>query len=92
MKIDRSFIDGLPSDAKDRAIVEAVAALVHTLKLTLVAEGVETADQIALHALRCHRAQGFRIGRPDDAAAITAVLLADRATATASPRVPEPLR
>jgi diguanylate cyclase (GGDEF)-like protein/PAS domain S-box-containing protein len=65
LKIDRSFVAGLGANRHDSAIVEAVAALSHSLDLTTVAEGVETPDQLAaLRAMGCHRAQGFLLGRP----------------------------
>ena len=68
VKIDRSFIHGLPSDADDLAITEAVIAMAHSLGLNVVAEGVETAEQLAsLRALGCDEAQGFLLGRPVEA-------------------------
>jgi diguanylate cyclase (GGDEF)-like protein/PAS domain S-box-containing protein len=69
VKIDRSFIHGLPTDADDLAITEAVIAMAHSLGLNVVAEGVETAEQLAsLRALGCDEAQGFLLGRPVAAA------------------------
>ncbi len=71
VKIDRTFIQGLPGDADDTAITQAVIAMAHSLGLNVVAEGVETAAQLqALQALGCNEAQGFLIGRPMSAAAI----------------------
>jgi EAL domain-containing protein (putative c-di-GMP-specific phosphodiesterase class I) len=65
VKIDRSFIDGLPGDNDDRAITQAVIAMAHSLGLLVVAEGVETAQQLAaLRALGCDQAQGYLLGRP----------------------------
>jgi diguanylate cyclase (GGDEF)-like protein len=65
LKIDRSFIRELESKAEDRAIVEAVVAMGKTLRMTVVAEGVETAGQqdFLLHA-GCDEVQGFHISRP----------------------------
>ena len=60
LKIDRSFVTGLCHDRQDRAIVAAVVDLAHALGLTTVAEGVETADQLAqLAALGCEQGQGY---------------------------------
>ena len=65
LKIDRSFVDGLGSEAGDTSIVQAVVNLAHTLGLAAVAEGVETAEQLqVLRTLGCDLAQGFLLGRP----------------------------
>ncbi len=75
VKIDRSFISGLPGDNDDTAITQAVIAMAHSLGLQVVAEGVETQAQLAaLQRLGCDQAQGFLLGRPV-AAADTARLL-----------------
>jgi diguanylate cyclase (GGDEF)-like protein/PAS domain S-box-containing protein len=69
VKIDRSFISGLPSDGDDTAITQAVIAMAHSLGLKVVAEGVETAAQLAaLRRLGCDEAQGYLLGRPMPAA------------------------
>ncbi len=65
VKIDRSFISGLPADRDDAAITQAVIAMAHSLGLTVVAEGVECEEQLAmLRRLGCDEAQGFLLGRP----------------------------
>jgi diguanylate cyclase (GGDEF)-like protein/PAS domain S-box-containing protein len=75
VKIDRSFISGLPSDADDVAIIEAVIAMAHSLGLAVVAEGVETDEQLsALRRLGCDEAQGYLLGRPMPALALAAQL------------------
>ena len=77
VKIDRSFISGLPNDGDDAAITQAVIAMAHSLGLNVVAEGVETADQLAmLRRLGCDEAQGYLLGRPVPAGEIGVVLQA----------------
>ena len=59
LKIDRSFISNLSEGAGDAAIVKAIIQLGHTMQLEVVAEGVETADQLAfLKDSGCDQAQG----------------------------------
>lgn len=65
LKIDRSFIRDLTASADGGAIVDAVIALAHSLKLKVVAEGVETDEQMKLlFTKKCDRVQGFFLGRP----------------------------
>ncbi len=60
LKIDRSFVKGLPDDENDRAIVSAIVQMGHALKLTTVAEGVENeAQREMLQSLHCDQYQGF---------------------------------
>ena len=60
LKIDRSFIKDLHNDEDARVIVKSIIALAHTLNLKVVAEGVQTAEQLALlHDNHCDFAQGF---------------------------------
>ncbi len=65
VKIDRSFIADLLTRPQAEAIVRAILGMAQGLGLQVVAEGVETEDQLArLVELGCHRAQGFLMGRP----------------------------
>jgi len=65
VKIDRSFIRGIPTDKEDMAITEAILMLGRTLGVTIVAEGVETSEQEAfLSRHACHEMQGFYFSRP----------------------------
>ncbi len=75
LKIDRAFVQGLVTTPAGRAITEAVTKLAHSLRMSAVAEGVETTAQVdALRGLGCDAMQGFLIGRPLDAASVTALL------------------
>jgi diguanylate cyclase len=66
VKIDRSFVRGLPHSSEDVAIVGAVIELGHALNLSVVAEGVETSDQLGnLQSAGCDSAQGFLFSRPE---------------------------
>jgi EAL domain-containing protein (putative c-di-GMP-specific phosphodiesterase class I) len=65
LKIDRSFIAGLPDAADDVGIVRAIVALARTLRLRTIAEGVETAEQRGfLRNCGCDEAQGFFFAKP----------------------------
>jgi diguanylate cyclase (GGDEF)-like protein len=65
LKLDRSFVSGIGEDETDTAIVVAVCDLARALGLTVVAEGVESAEQLAaLHAIGCEHAQGYYFARP----------------------------
>ena len=65
LKVDRSFIEGMARDTRDRAIVAGILSIAHSLGVKVVAEGVETAEQASLLAtLGCDEAQGFLLGEP----------------------------
>jgi EAL domain-containing protein (putative c-di-GMP-specific phosphodiesterase class I) len=65
LKVDRSFIHNIPQDAEDRAITEAIITMGKTLSLTVVAEGVETEDQLDfLREHSCDEMQGYYFSKP----------------------------
>jgi diguanylate cyclase (GGDEF)-like protein/PAS domain S-box-containing protein len=86
LKIDRSFINGLPGDPHDRSITQAIVTLGDSLGLTIVAEGVETVEQwIALDELGCTVGQGFLWSPPIPAAALAPLLTGLRRSVRAAP-------
>ncbi|MEI7610985.1 MAG: EAL domain-containing protein, partial [Rhodospirillaceae bacterium] len=65
LKIDRSFVRDVPGNADAAALTEAIVAMAHRLKLVVVAEGVETPEQLEfLRDCGCDLLQGFHLGRP----------------------------
>jgi diguanylate cyclase (GGDEF)-like protein len=65
VKVDRSFVRDVPHDADDAAIVKGIIALAHSLRLEVVAEGVETEAQLAfLRAQQCDMLQGYYLSMP----------------------------
>lgn len=65
LKIDKSFMDNIVADTGNRAIAETVILLAHKLKLEVVAEGVETQNQLDyLKEINCDRAQGYLFSKP----------------------------
>jgi EAL domain-containing protein (putative c-di-GMP-specific phosphodiesterase class I) len=68
LKVDRCFIAGLGSGGHDSAVLAAVVDLAHKLGLRVVAEGVETVEELrAVGAMGCDEVQGFLLGRPGSA-------------------------
>ncbi|KAB2923640.1 MAG: EAL domain-containing protein [Dechloromonas sp.] len=65
IKIDRSFITGLPGNENQRAVVEAIVALSRALRMSITVEGIEQAAQASvLEALGCQEGQGYLFARP----------------------------
>ncbi len=65
LKIDRTFIDGLPDDSEDRSLTETIVLMGHRLGIKIIAEGVETQAQLDyLRSLDVEFAQGFHIAEP----------------------------
>ncbi|UDY34650.1 bifunctional diguanylate cyclase/phosphodiesterase [Dermatobacter hominis] len=79
LKVDRSFVDGLPDEAHDVAITTANLQLARSLGLSVTAEGVETPEQRdALLTMGCRHAQGYLFSRPVPEAELLAYIAASR--------------
>ncbi len=75
LKIDRSFIRNITVDKNDASVVSAIIAMAHSLRLTIVAEGIETPEQLAfLRERGCDKGQGYLFGRAQPAAELFASL------------------
>ena len=80
LKVDKSFVDDLPGSASDVALVHTIIDLGHRLGMTVIAEGVETAGQLAcLKQLGCDSYQGFLYSKAVPAAAFMDLLSAENA-------------
>jgi diguanylate cyclase (GGDEF)-like protein/PAS domain S-box-containing protein len=91
LKVDRSFVDGVGVEHDDTAIVALIVALARTLGLRSVAEGVETELQRdELRRLGVDRAQGYLLGRPQPAEAVTDLLTATPTRSERSDRARPP--
>jgi len=75
VKIDGSFVADLPDDKGSYALVQSIIGMAHSMQLEVVAEGVETPEQLQiLHALHCDAVQGYLFARPMPAARLTPLL------------------
>ena len=89
LKIDRSFVMDITTNAEAAAIAGAVVNLGHNLGLTVIAEGIETEDQwIFLCDLHCDAGQGYHLGRPMSAGALEDLLRASAPPALGGPAAP----
>lgn len=65
LKVDQTFVKSMISSANDAAIVDASVRLGHAIGMSVIAEGIETAEQaVALHKLGCDRGQGYYFSHP----------------------------
>ncbi len=75
LKIDKSFVDDVTNNSDDAALVEAIITLAHTLNLKVVAEGIETKEQLEfLQRLNCDEWQGYLFSKPVPVADFTRLL------------------
>ena len=75
IKIDCSFTQGILQDNRSRGLIEAILQVFRVMNLDCVAEGVETAEQLAaLESMGCSHAQGYLIGYPEPPATIRRTL------------------
>ncbi len=87
LKLDRSFLAGATTDVEQRALVRAIIALAHAIRMEVVAEGIETREQLdMLDVDGCDIGQGFGLSRPVPAAEFGAIL-ADETALTERLRV-----
>lgn len=92
LKIDHSFVSDIPRDHDDATITQAIIGLARNLRLNVIAEGVETKEQLAfLRANHCDQGQGFLFSAPLDTAQMTGYLQRERIRADLEETTPRPL-
>jgi EAL domain-containing protein (putative c-di-GMP-specific phosphodiesterase class I) len=83
LKVDRTFLSGIPDDERDMAIVRTILAMARNLGLSVVAEGVETAAQLEfLRESGCEEVQGFLLAKPASAESLLRMLKTGHANET----------
>jgi EAL domain-containing protein (putative c-di-GMP-specific phosphodiesterase class I) len=89
IKVDRSFIRDIPADSGDMKIARAIIAMAHALRLKVVAEGVENAEQLRfLRAQHCDVVQGYFLYRPIPAEQVADALSVNRQHCAAAQAIP----
>lgn len=85
LKMDKSFVHGLAESTDDRALAQGIIALAHSLRLEVIAEGVETEAQAALlREFGCDQLQGWLLGRPAPADEVERLLPREKADAASA--------
>jgi EAL domain-containing protein (putative c-di-GMP-specific phosphodiesterase class I) len=75
LKLDRSFVSGLAKETKNESISKAIIEIAHSLSLKVIAEGVETFEQLELlRSWHCDEVQGFLFSRPIPVEEITRLM------------------
>ncbi|MEH1889408.1 MAG: EAL domain-containing protein [Nostoc sp.] len=75
LKIDRSFIIKIGANGENLEIIQAIIALAHSLNIDVIAEGVETVEQLAqLKAMKCNYAQGYFFSKPLDSKSVETLI------------------
>jgi EAL domain-containing protein (putative c-di-GMP-specific phosphodiesterase class I) len=91
LKIDRSFVTDMLNNSESQEIVKTILSLGKNLRMKVVAEGVETREQMTLlKSLGCEFAQGYLFSRPLDAAAVARTLVASEANRYTLPQESAP--
>ncbi|MDF2441114.1 MAG: hypothetical protein JWN98_2098 [Abditibacteriota bacterium] len=79
LKVDRSFVSRMKASGEDCEIVDTIITLAHNLNLQVIAEGVETEDQLALlRRMKCDYGQGYLFSRPVDSVTATEMIAANK--------------